>query len=322
MTSPGRGRLIAGVCLAVAVIATAAAILLIRVGPWSDPDDPGVLNGLRLEIAPCPANLVVQPGTDLYRDCTGSASDRDLRVTVAGVAVSPGVSGELAIEDLPAGPIGLRVDGVAAGTVDVLSCRSYAQSTGTDGVIASLVPEIAYGIEPMTAAIIAQPYTLQGWPDNQWRATAANPTEDQLADRPDLFDTLFRCTWFLLPPGSIADRPGVIRSYTSTDTTGEPAIHVLDPGSGADSSQSISDSPTTAPIPTFAFRSLGDGTTVTTGDSWIDHYLLPTGSWTVTDRTTGRQATVDIGPGQTVRVVSVVAITAPGTGSPVATPIP
>lgn len=323
MTRAGRTRRVALGVVAGIIITTIVGVLFLRFQPMGDEDERGVLNGLRVEFAPCPASLVVQPGTDLYRDCVGPVDDLDVRVTAAGFdARRDDVTDRFGVEDLPAGPIRLQVAGVADGTVDVLSCRSYAQSTETEGVIASLVPEIAYSVEPMTASIVAQPYTISGWPDNRWQATVADPTDEQLADRPDLFSTTFRCTWFLLPPGSVTDRPGIVRTYTSTATVGAPAIHVLGPGAAADVSQSIADPLTTDPIPTFDLLSPGSGLSATTGDSWIDHYLLPAGSWTVTDRTTGREALVDLAPGQTTRVVSVVAINPSGTGTPAATPIP
>lgn len=308
--------------MAAIVVAALIVVLLLRVGPLANAEDPVALNRLRVDFAACPTDLVVQPGTNLYRECVGAVSDLDVRVTAEGFAVSrDGITDGFAVDDLPSGLLRLQVKGVTTGTVDVLSCRSYAQSIEPEGIIASLVPEIAYGIEPMTAAIVAQPYTMSGWPANRWQATAADPTDDQLADRPDLFDTVFRCKWFLLPPGSVTDRPGIVRSYTSTDTVGEPAIHVLGPGGSSDLTAPTEPMPGTEPVPTFDFRSLTDGRTMTTGNNSIDHYLLPAGSWTVTDRTTGRQATVDVGPGQTTRVVSVTAIVAPNP-APLGTPVP
>lgn len=322
MTRPGQARSVALGAVVGIVVTTVVVLLLSRVGSLGSPDGPGVRNSLQVEVASCLIGLVVRPGTDLYRDCIGPVDGLDVRVTAAGFdARRDDVKDRFSVEGLPAGPIRLQADGVADGTVDVLSCRSYAQSTGTEGVVASLVPEIAYSTEPMTASIIAQPYVISDGPDAQWQATMADPTDGQLADRPDLYGTVFRCTWFLLPPGSVTDRPGIVRTYTSTATAGEPEIHVLGSGAAADPSQSVTDPLTTEPIPTFDFDSHGDGTTLTTGDSWIDHYLLPAGSWTVTDRTTGRQATVDVAPGQTTRVVSVTGIRSPGSGTPVATPL-
>ena len=67
---------------------------------------------------------------------------------------------------------------------------------------------------------------------------------------------------------------------------------------------------------TFDFRSTIDGTVMTTGDNWNDHYVLPAGTWIVTDRTTAREAVVDIAPGQTVRVVSVTTIEPMPTATP------
>ena len=304
----------------IAVIALAAATTLVpRTGLFADEPDRIARNGLDLAFALCPATLVIGPGTDLYRDCREPVTGLDARISSGGRNVHlTSVEEDLAVDDLPNGAIRLHVDGVAPGTVDILSCRSYAQDEEGRNTLMQLVPAIAYGPEPMTASIIAQPYIVAGWPENRWRATAADPTAAQLDTQPNVYGTTFRCNWFLLPPGSIAERPGLVRSWTATDFVGEPAIHVLGPGGDVDASSTTFDGQAAQVPESFMFRSTLDGSVVTTGDSWIDHFLLPAGSWVVTDRTAGRPAVVDIAPGQTTRVVSITAIVP----LPVATPAP
>lgn len=304
------GLLFGGGVALIAVIALAVATaLVLRTGLFADEPDRIALNGLDIDFALCPPTLVVRPGADLYRECREPVGGLGARISSGerDVHLSDLEEG-LAVDGLPNGAIRLEVDGVAPGTVDILSCRSYAQDEEGRNNLMSLVPAIAYGSEPMTASIIAQPYIITSWPENRWRTIAADPTAAQLETQPSVYGTMFRCSWFLLPPGGIAARPGLVRSWTATDSLGEPAIHVLGPGGDGDASSTNLDGQET-PVPgSFAFRSTLDGSVATTGDSWIDHYLLPAGSWVVTDRTTGRQATVDIAPGQTTRVVSVTSI--------------
>ncbi len=314
------GLLIGSGIALIAVIALAVATTLVsRTGLFTDAPDRIALNRVDIDFALCPPTLVIEPGTDLYRECREPVAGLDARISSGERNVHlPSLDGDMAVDDLPNGAIRLEVDGVAPGTVDILSCRSYAQDEEGRNNLMSLVPAIAYGPEPMTVSIIAQPYIVTGWPENRWRAIAADPTATQLDAQTNVYGTTYRCNWFLLPPGSIASRPGLVRSWTATDSLGAPAIHVLGPGGDGDASSTNLDGQETPVSGTFAFRSTLDGSIATTGDSWIDHYLLPTGSWVVTDQTTGRQATVDIAPGQTTRVVSITSIVP----LPVATPTP
>lgn len=306
--------------IALIAIATLAAFAL-RFGPFADDPGPALLNRLNIDFALCPPDLVVVSGTNLYRACREPVASLDVQVSSGDIETTlSAIQDEVAVDDLPNGAIQLHVDGVAAGTVDILSCRSYAQDEQGLNLLMTLVPPIAYASEPMTASIIAQPYIITGWPDNRWQATAADPTSDQLAEQPSVYGTVFRCNWFLLPPGSLSERPGLVRSWTATDYLGEPAIHVLGPGGGGDASSPSIDTADPPLADAFDFRSTTDGSLATTGDSWIDHYVLSPGTWVISDRTTGRQALVDVAPGQTSRVVSVSAIEQLATGTPASTP--
>lgn len=323
MGRPRRNGLLIGVVaatVALVAVATVAAFAL-RFGPFADDPGPVARNRLNVDFAVCPPDLVVAPGTDVSRECGEPATGFNVQVSAGDVSEArSSVSGDVAFDDLPNGAIRLHLTGVADGTTDILSCRSYAQDERGLDQLMSLVPSVAYGAEPLTASIIAQPYVITGWPDNRWRATAADPTSDQIAKDPSTYGTVFRCTWFLLPPGSVDERPALIRSWTATDYRGEPAIHVLGPGGDGDASSTNSDTGSPPPGGTFTFRSTIDGTTATSGDGPNDHYVLPAGTWAVTDRTTGRRATVDLAPGQTTRVVSVTAIEPLVPGTPAGTP--
>lgn len=319
---PGRLNGIVVVLVALIGIGTVAAFAL-WADPFGDDPDPVALNRLAIDFAQCPPDLPIAPGTDVYRECREPVAGRDVQVASGDTEVTrSSVGHEVAFDNLPNGVIRLRVDGVADGTTDILSCRSYAQDEQGLDQLMSLVPPVAYGAEPMTASIIAQPYVVTGWPDNRWQAVAADPASDQIAEQPSIYGTVFRCTWFLLPPGSVDGRPGLVRSWTATDYLGEPAIHILGPGGDGDASSTNTDPVDPSTADAFDFRSTVDGTIATTADNGIDHYVLPAGTWVVTDRATGRQATVDIAPGQTTRVVSVTAIEPFTPGTPAATPVP
>lgn len=323
MPGSPRERRIAAIVIAFAGL-VALGIFLPMIGPLAKTDKPVLLNQLQIDFHQCPADLPVGAGLNALRSCGGIRNEVDVRLTSDGADVSAStVDNRFSTFRLPMGPLRLHVDGVAEGTVDVLSCRTYVQDDEGADVVLSVVPQIAYGTDPMTASIITQPLLMANWPANRWVANAVDPPKDRLEEDKPLYAESIRCEWFLLAPGTVTERPGVVRTYTTTDSAGEPMIHVLGPGGPVDGSAPNVESSPLRPVDTFDFRSTTNGTGATTGDSWIDHYLMPAGTWVVTDRTTGHQATVDIAPGQTTRVVSVTAIVAPNPATPGAPgPIP
>ncbi len=319
-----RAGLVLGVIYAIAVL----GLLASSFGPFAESDGPVIVNRLQIDFIECPANAAITPGVSLLRVCRGLSSDLTLRMTADGTEFTrEPEANRIAMANLPVGSLRMRVDGTPDGTIGLLSCRGYAQNDGTDEVVLMDVPEIAYGTEPMTASLLAYPYLVPDWPDNRWVANAADPTDEQLEARPDLYGGQYLCDWFLFPPGSFAERPGLVRTNTATDSAGEPLIHVLGPGGGVDGSAPNVPLGISAPVDTFDFRSTADGTTATTSDTWFEPRLLPAGTWVVTDRTTGHTATVDIASGQTTRVVSITAIdplerSTPAAATPVAGALP
>ena len=204
------GWLVGTVITAIALVAIATVgALETRVGPFGEDAGPVALNRLAIDFALCPPDLPIAAGTEVERECREPVAGLDVQVASGDTeAARSSIGEEVAFDDLPNGAIRLHVDGVADGTIDVLSCRSYAQDERIIGNVMSLVRQVAYGTEPMTASIIAQPYVIAGSPDNRWQAVAADPTAEQLAGQPATYGTVFRCTCFLLPPGGLAGRPG------------------------------------------------------------------------------------------------------------------
>ena len=310
-----------GIGIGVVYACIVLAFLAPRVGPFAIEDDPVIVNRIQVDFFECPADVAIVGGLSPLRHCYGVQDEVTVHMIADRTDVTADTQGSrLVMASLPTGPLRMQVSGVAPGTVDVLSCRSYAQNDGEDQVILSVVPQIAYGDEPMTASILTHPYVVSDWPTNRWVANAANPTDEQVEARRDLYVGSYICQWFLLPPGSVAERPGVVRTYTATDLAGEPLIHVLGPGGPVDGS--VTNIPLSGAVPpdAFDFRSTGGGAPATTGDTWYEPYLLPAGTWVVTDRATGHTATVDVAGGQTTRVVSITAIATPQPATPAATP--
>ncbi len=314
-----RVGVVVGVIYAVALLGLLASTVV----RFVESDSPVIVNRLQIDFIDCPAAAASQPGVSLLRACRGLSSDLTLRMTADGTDFTrEPESNRITMANLPVGSLRMRVDGAPEGTESLLSCRGYAQNDGADEVVLMDVPQIAYGAEPMTASLLAYPYVVSDWPGNRWVANAADPTDEQLEARHDLYGGQYLCDWFLFPPGAFTDRPGLVRTNTATDSAGEPLIHVLGPGGGVDGSAPNVPLGVAAPADTFDFRSTADGTTTTTSDTWFEPRLLPAGTWVVTDRTTGHTATVDVAPGQTMRVISITAIVAPERSTPVgATPI-
>ena len=314
-----RVGIVVGVIYAIALL----GLLTSTVVRFVESDAPVIVNRLQIDFIDCPADAASQPGASLLRVCRGLSSDLTLRVTADGTDFTrEPQANRITMANLPVGSLRMRVDGAPEGTIGLLSCRGYAQNDGADEVVLTDVPQIAYGTEPMTASLLAYPYLVSDWPVNRWVANAADPTDEQLDARHDLYGGQYLCDWFLFPPGAFIDRPGLVRTNTATDSAGEPLIHVLGPGGGVDGSAPNVPLGVSAPVDTFDFRSTTDGATATTSDTWYEPRLLPAGTWVVTDRTTGHTATVDIASGQTTRVVSITAIAPPGVATPAATPLP
>ncbi len=310
----GIGILIVYACIVLAFLAP-------RVGPFASSDRPVIVNRLQIDFFACPTDLAIVGGFSPLRHCFGVQDEVTVRMMADRTDFTEETVGSrLTMSNLPTGPLRMTVTGVAPGTVDVLSCRSYAQNEGEDNVILSVVPQIAYGVEPMTASVLAHPYVVSDWPANRWVANAADPTDGEFRARRDLYDGSYICQWFLLLPGSVAERPGVVRTYTATDSAGEPLIHVLGPGGPVDGSTTNVPLSGAVPPDAFDFRSTGGTAPATTGDTWYEPYFLPAGTWVVTDRATGHMATVDIAAGQTTRVVSITAIATPQPVMPSVTP--
>ncbi len=314
-----RVGIVAGVIYAIALL----GLLTSTIVRFVESDGPVIVNRLQIDFIDCPADAASQPGVSLLRVCGGLSSDLTLRVTADGTNFTrEPEANRISMANLPMGSLRMRVDGAPDGTIGLLSCRGYAQNDGADEVVLMDVPQIAYGTEPMTASLFAYPYVVSDWPDNRWVADAADPTDEQLDARHDLYGGQYLCDWFLFPPGALTDRPGLVRTNTATDSAGEPLIHVLGPGGGVDGSAPNVPIGVSAPVDTFDFRSTADGATATTSDTWYEPFAFPAGTWVVTDRTTGHSATVDIASGQTTRVVSITAIAPPESATPAVTPLP
>ena len=313
--------MVAGIAVITLAILVVLGTVLPRLDLFPEETRPPGLHRLEINFALCPPGPALTTGTDLYRYCSGFLNEVNVRLTADGVDLSRrSVDNAGAFFALPSGPWRLAIDGPADGTVDVLACRANARDAAGTGILASTVPEVAYGTEPLTASIIAQPYLLYGWPDNRWLASPVDPSVDEMAMDPRLYATAIQCDWFLFPPGTIAERPGIVRTYTGIDAFGEPVVHVLGSGGPADATKRPATGDRT--VTRFALRSMIGGMTATTSDDWIAHYLVPAGSWVVVDRTTGHQATVDIAPGQVTRVVSVTVPDEPDGMPPAATLAP
>lgn len=311
-----------GIGIAVVYACIVLAFLAPRVGPFATEDDPEIVNRLQVDFFECPVDVAIVSGLSPLRHCYGVQDEVTVHMTADRTDVTADTAGaRLTWASLPTGPLRMQVTGVAPGTVDVLSCRSYAQNDGDDDVILSVVPQIAYGDEPMTASVLSHPYVVSDWPANRWVAEARDPTDEQVEARRDLYVGSYICQWFLFPPGSVAERPGIVRTYTATDSAGEPLIHVLQPGGPVDGSETNVPLGGGVPPGAFDFRSTSDGAAATTGDTWYEPYILTAGTWVVTDRATGHTATVDIAAGQTTRVVSITAIATPTPATPDATPV-
>lgn len=300
--TPGnRVRVVAALVVLAAAVGAALALFLVR-----QPDDTLTVpfNRLSVEVHVCPAGASAA-GANLSRTCTGAVPAMTVVVVADGFERRiEDVTDRFAIETLPSGDVRLTVAGAPHGSVGLLSCRSYAQDERDRDALLSLAPEVAYRPDPMSASLLLNPYIVL-WPDSRWAAIPADPTDEQLDEAAYRYGAAVRCDWFLLPPGGT--RPGIVRNWPGTDAVGEPALHVVGPGGGG--APGLGNATPAPGAPTsggFTYRSLGgDGTTVTLDGSTSDVYALPPGSWTVTDTVTGETATVDLAPGQTVRVISV-----------------
>lgn len=302
--TPGnRVRVVATLIVLAAATGAAVVLALFLV---RQPDDtlPVPFNRLAVEVHACPAGASAA-GTNLSRTCTGAVPAMTVEVVADGFERRiEDVTDRFAIETLPSGDVRLTVADAPPGSVGLLSCRSYAQDERDQDALLSLAPEVAYRPDPMSASLLLNPYIVL-WPDSRWAAIPADPTDAQLDEAAYRYGASVRCDWFLLPPGET--RPGIVRNWPGTDVVREPALHVVGPGGGGAPGLGNATPAPGGPIPGgFTYRSLaGDGTTITLDGSTTDVYALSPGSWTVTDKVTGETATVDLAPGQTVRVISV-----------------
>lgn len=304
----------------IGLLVAAGAFLLDR-GPFANTrEEIETLSRVVIDVRLCPAGTI-GVGTNADAICIDDIAGVSVRVTGNKVDEQSPIRDRLdaSFDRLPITPLSLSLEGVAAGTTDVLSCRTYAIYADTEEVAGSVALPVSYGGHPLTATIQPLPYLHLGFPDNRWQATAEIPSANEAAANPLRYVRVVRCKWFLLPPGAFSERPGLVRTYTSAASAGEPDIHVLGPGGPTDvSAPTFPDNAASGPV-TFDLRSQIDGTTFATNDNAIDGYLVPAGTWVVTDRTTGQAATLDVAPGQTVRIVSVIAIVPPGGATPAAT---